>query len=390
MAGERIADIVAGLPGRNSIGDLFTALNERAADGDVHFVADLALAAAEADTRATEPRVWQYASIVDHVVRLLGTTPGRDSATLLLRLAAARRGADPRRGDRYLASLLTSGHPPEELAAAFTGPASDPPSGLGSGLVPDELRACLVHELVLRDVDVTRAPGVAAWVTSPQWRNHPLARLPLTRSAVEAQADVPVHSAGGLSVDMAFGPSVHAQRPNPAPTDTPPAAEVTTPAVADAMAAAVANWADESNGCAEARVFDFARPLDAAAVPAVLPALGLACLEGVHDRVGWAIAAQPPAHAWRILFGAAANGGAYNSGVYGAYGRLAAWQSIAALAGCPHDAPFDAIEARVRACTWFVFDADTAWYWQVAWDIGLAALSPDGRRLAVLAASDTD
>ncbi|MGA4539295.1 DUF6183 family protein [Uniformispora flossi] len=385
MAGERIADIVAGLPGTDRIGDLLTALNERASDGDVRFVADLALAAAEADARATEPRVWQYASTVDHVVRLLGTTPGQDSVTLLLRLAAARRGGDPRRGDRYLASLLASGHPPEDLAAVFPDPPPDPTPGLGSV----ELRTCLVHELVLRDVDVTRTPGIAAWLTSPQWRDHPLARLPLTRGEPEAQPDVPVHSVGGLSFEIAFGPSAHTQRPPAAPADTPPATEVTTPAVADAIAAAVANWADESNGGAEARVFAFARPLDTAAVPAVLPALGLACLEGVHDRAGWAIAAQPPAHAWRILFGAAANGGAYNSGVYGAYGRLAAWQSIAALAGCPDDAPFDAIETRAQACTWFVFDADTAWYWQVAWDIGLAALSPDGRRLAVLAASDT-
>lgn len=376
--GEQIADIVAGLPGRASVADVFADLDRRAAAGDVRFAADLATAAAEAEARTADAGVWQYASIVAHVVRLLGTTPGRESVTALLRLAAARPGTDARRGDSYLASLLASGHPAEDLAVVFAGPASD------------ELRACLLHELVLRDVDITRVPGAAAWAASTHGPHHRLGRLPLTRSDVEAQPDVPAHSVGGLSVGMPFGPSRHRQRPSPAASDIPAAVDATTPAAIETMGAAVANWAADSNGGIEARVFAFAGPLDRAVVPAVLPTLGLACLDGVGDGSGWTITARPPAGAWRVLFGAATNGGAYSSGVHGAYGRLAAWQSIAALAGCPDGAAFGKEEARVRACTWFVFDADTPWYWQVAWDLGIAALTPDGRRLAVLAATDTD
>lgn len=41
-------------------------------------------------------------------------------------------------------------------------------------------------------------------------------------------------------------------------------------------------------------------------------------------------------------------------------------------------------------CVWYGFGADTKWFEQVAWDIGLAALSPGRQRLAVLAATDTD
>ena len=36
---------------------------------------------------------------------------------------------------------------------------------------------------------------------------------------------------------------------------------------------------------------------------------------------------------WGALFAASANGGAYSSGVGGAYGRRAAWISLAALLG---------------------------------------------------------
>jgi Family of unknown function (DUF6183) len=37
-----------------------------------------------------------------------------------------------------------------------------------------------------------------------------------------------------------------------------------------------------------------------------------------------------------------------------------------------------------------VGDADTDWFEQVAWDLGLAAVRPGRQRLAVLAATDTD
>jgi hypothetical protein len=173
-------------------------------------------------------------------------------------------------------------------------------------------------------------------------------------------------------------------------TRAPSAQETTTQATATAMGRAVANWAEESNGRIEARVFHLAEPLDAESVPSTLLALGLACLHGTGKKTSLSVAACPPAQAWRVLFAAASTGGAYNSGSHGAYGRLAAWQSLAALAGCPEGASAAEVEAQVTACAWHGFDAGTKWFEQVAWDIGLAVLSPDGRRLAVLAATDTD
>ncbi|MFD4903639.1 DUF6183 family protein [Kitasatospora purpeofusca] len=47
------------------------------------------------------------------------------------------------------------------------------------------------------------------------------------------------------------------------------------------------------------------------------------------------------------------------------------------------------MEARVRACAWYRFGADTPWFLRVVWDLGVLAVSPD-RLLAVPAATTTD
>jgi hypothetical protein len=120
-----------------------------------------------------------------------------------------------------------------------------------------------------------------------------------------------------------------------------------------------------------------------------LPTLGLECLKGVK-KTRFSVVVCPHDQAWRVLFAAASTGGAYNSGARGAYGRLAAWQSLARLCGAVEGDPVGVVEACARACTWYGFSADTQWFQQVAWDIGLAVVSPERRRLAVLAATDTD
>nr|WP_073808585.1 DUF6183 family protein [Kitasatospora sp. CB01950] len=133
-------------------------------------------------------------------------------------------------------------------------------------------------------------------------------------------------------------------------------------------------------------MFAFAEPLPVASVPGALHALGLECLAGVRPAA-FSVSTCPPAEAWRILFAAASAGGAYSSGSRGAYGRLAARKSVTALA----DVGRDTVESRAAAYRRFTFDAPTSpWFDRIARDVALAALTPDGRRLAVLAATDTD
>jgi Family of unknown function (DUF6183) len=63
---------------------------------------------------------------------------------------------------------------------------------------------------------------------------------------------------------------------------------------------------------------------------------------------------------------------------------------MAGLCGANADVPAAEVERQAQACDWFSFDADTGWFEQVAWDIGLAAVWPRRRSLAILAATDTD
>ncbi|MEU7103794.1 DUF6183 family protein [Streptomyces sp. NPDC046215] len=383
---DQIQKIVTELPGLKSVTGVWEVADGRLAQGDAAFSADLGIALARSygsgsgtgtGTGTGTGQIWQYRHVFDHLLRLLATTPGPGNVAQALRLVSSVEVAG-RELDRYTASLLASSHPAEDLAVAFTAQA------------PEELRACLVHELVLRGVVVAETPGIAGWATSSHWSRHPLGRLPLTLSDVEGRPDLPSHSARGSSYPMPYGPSESRGMPVVTGAHVPSAEETTTEAGAKSMAEAVANWVAESNGRVETRVFDLAGPLDAESVPNALLTLGLECLNGARKKSRLSVEACPPAQAWGVLFAAASSGGAYNSGSYGAYGRLAAWRSLAGLSGTAEGATTAEVEARARECTWYDFDADTKWFERVAWDIGLAAVSPERRRLAVLAATDTD
>lgn len=367
---------MAGLADLEDVTGVCATADERVARGDCAFAADLGIACATAYGAAG--RAWQYRSVFDHVLRLLATTRGAENVAQALRLVSSSPRAGARKLDRYMASLLASGHEAEDLTVVFTGRAQE------------ELRACLVHELVLRGVSVEETPGIAGWARSRHWSRHPLRWLPPTLSDLERGADLPSHGVRGRSHSMPYDSSAGREPALTGGARVPPVRETTTPAAATALGRAVANWAEESNGRVEARVFAMAEPLESPAVPKALGALGLACLRGAGRKTALSVTVHPVAHAWRVLFAAASTGGAYNSGWYGAYGRLAAWQSLAAMARCPHGATAGEVEERVRDCVWHGFSAGTAWFEHVGWDIGLAALAPDRRSLAVLAATDTD
>jgi hypothetical protein len=86
------------------------------------------------------------------------------------------------------------------------------------------------------------------------------------------------------------------------------------------------------------------------------------------------------------LFAAAASGGAYSSGAGNALGRLAAFDTLGALCGAT--GPVSTLERAAHSRLWLF--SGTPWFWQVAWDLGVACLWPDGVTLVVHAATDTD
>jgi hypothetical protein len=377
---DDIPETVASLTRPAGADDVFRAAERRLALGDAAFLADLGIALTAARGSGALPAE-RYRSVFRHLLRLLATAPGPGNITQALRLVSAAPAAGREQG-RYAASLLASSHPAEALAVAFTGHATE------------DVRACLVHELVLRGADITEVPAIARWAASPHRRHHPLGRLPLTLSALEGRPPLPGHGdRGDVRTRPYHSPPYDPEASRRSGTRTgappPPARETTTEVAAREIGAAVANWGEDSNGLIEARVFDLAAPPEPGSMRKLLPALGLECLEGAGRRTALSAAACPPDRVWQTLFAAAATGGAYGPGSHGAHGRLAAWRSLAGLCGADPGASVEETEARARECSWYAFDADTPWFVRVAWDIGLVAVGPEGR-LAVLAATDTD
>lgn len=271
----------------------------------------------------------------------------------------------------------------EEIEPTAFGPTDDPRTFEG--------QCCLLQELVLRGRNVFRVPGVDAHAERMRARGHPLAWLSrrLLTPDAELSFHVPRFTDGGGAT---FGAPVVGE-----PLSIR-AVGAGVPAVVGAesfahespLFDAVRGWLDASNGSAEGYTFR----LDKALLPdrvgrlwfSRLPAGALnAALVTPH----WSVERVQASGALAVLFGAAHNGGAYGRRQWGAYGRLFAWRSLAALAGCPpHLEPEDAMRVAC-GCEWFTFGG-TQWFAQVAWDLGLICLRPDRNSIALLAATDTD
>jgi len=351
--------IVAGLAELDEVTGVWELAEQRLQAGDTRFVTDLGIAAwRRYGGDPTTP--WQYRNVFDRTLRLLTLTPGAtDQAVRLIAVVQDRRLI------RYAASLLASAHTVADLGVVFDAGGSE------------ELRACLLQELVLRGAEVHHP-----WAVSPHWRHHPLGWLPSSLTSIEGRPSLPRYHIGGESQDL---PAMAAE-PVHGHGSVPRWQETTASDEAVPLSAAVDNWAEGSNGRIEARTFAFDDDLPPDAVGDALLSIDLECTQGMTTGLG---ACSPP-QAWRQLFSAASTGGAYNRGEFGAYGRLLAWQSVAALVGAAHDASAGDVEALAHRCSWYSFAGATGWFDNVAWDIGLAVVSPDQRRLAVLAASDTD
>ncbi|MFV2028166.1 DUF6183 family protein, partial [Micromonospora sp. LOL_028] len=153
---------MAGLAGLGDVTAVLALAERRLRTGDASFVADLGIAVWRSyggDT--TVP--WQHRSVFDRTLRLLTLTPGAiDQAVRLIAVVQDRRQI------RYAASLLASAHTAADLAAVFDADGSE------------ELRACLLQELVLRGAEVHHR-----WVVSPHRRQHPLGWLPLSLTPIE-------------------------------------------------------------------------------------------------------------------------------------------------------------------------------------------------------------
>jgi hypothetical protein len=321
-----------------------------------------------------------------HVAGALGSKPGLDYAEKLLAFALTPPMATGAEAG-YLASVLANAQSPSVLAALF-----DAQVGMGT---ESEVKTCLVQEMVLLGLPCQEIPGVGDYVRRTRHLGRPMARLPLTLMDLEdeyvQQRHLPTRDPWATPLETAGA------QPQPVSVHGRSLSEIgreVTPTVDWRrwvnLKAAVVRWERESNGIIEARVFALNPWVSSEDVSvAGLMSLGLDCLRATKAKQVH-ISSSSASYALSILFSAASGGGAYSRPPRGAHGRLAAWQSLAGLVGARDDASVETIAALAKQCTWWEFTAENDWFFQVAWDLGLLALRPQGRSLAVLAATDTD
>jgi hypothetical protein len=334
-----------------------------------------------------------FEAVADHIEEVLALTPGPDHIEGLLTLLAQDRVRSvqrPRAREmrvRAFASRLGHGQTKDALCAAIT--------RLGGDKEHVEVLACWMHEVVLRGTALDREPAAVSFHARLADQRHPLGRMPLVLLEAESEAPtyMPMYGANAISKAVArleSGPQSMRTVPPPGEHAAPRVSRAEDAELEARLREAVVPWTTGSNGKAEAKVFRLEPALDASPGRWLLRALPLDCAvtpEALHAERATADAV------WGSLFAAAANGGAYSSGLGGAYGRLAAWTSLGALIDAPATAKPAEIDAAAPSAQFLVFGAASSaggWWHDIAWDIGLLAVRSGGASVAVLAATDTD
>jgi Family of unknown function (DUF6183) len=340
------------------------------------------LAAVLVRMSSANPQSWQPGSLLEHLRRSLAFMWGRRNVAFLIEQLIPE--GTPARQLRETAARLASAQEPEALVAALEQYESE------VGLA--EFLYVLTQEAVLRRKIGEMTPVAKRLADRMRREGHPLACLPLglTDLEVDIQSFLPHYGPhGSSSASAGTSGDSDPDRTAVGTGATRRFRETTTPEMAERVAKAVRDWIEESNGRYEARFFDFEEPFPTdEIVPSALRSLGLECLAGAGEtaiQIAKITASQGFGH----LFSAATSGGAYCSGSGAAYGRLSAWESVAALGGCS-EGEISTIAALAGHCSWFTFQSRCDWFYDVAWDIGLAVLRPGRKSLSVFAATDTD
>ncbi|MFD7914511.1 DUF6183 family protein [Streptomyces sp. NPDC059752] len=347
---------------------------------DVEYLRELG-SRASVGLDAARQQARTYERSLAQVVRALALTPGRNSVVQLVRLLDEHgpfgcSGAD----DRFVASLLAEAQQPADLAELFYDRSERDRRG--------EVRACLFHELLLRGVDVSAPRGLSSWpVVRPSW--HALSWLPSDLRPFETGSPFPSRSIRGGGGRSWSGLPSEGRLDPPTPR-TGERAALTDIATRELHERIVSAPESGDVGHCAAWAFALDAPLDPALVPALVPSLPMGCVAGLGPTARFEIALRSLDDIWKILFSAASMDGSYGGGVYGAWGRRWTWQSLGGLSGAPSDASAQEVERWAKESTWFHFECDSEWFQNEIYDYGIAALSPDRRRIAVLAVTDTD
>ncbi len=325
------------------------------------------------------PSDWAPRAACERIVDAFALTAGCDNAIAVLELTqiALDLGNSPH---RRLAAVIS------KLVAAQSAQVID---RLLDNEIELESNALILHEAVARgkvSSSSTAAQKAAQRLAS---HGHALSVLPLRLLDLESELILPNYAIGSSGTAIPFGP-FHDKMNNGFATIDGEAmvTETTTHGRAMRICAAVKNWQDESNGQVEARTFSVRNATLLAEIPPLLADLGLDSIRPSDSGIFHTEVSVNDV--FTVLFSAASTGGAYNYGEFAAYGRLSAWRSLSGLVGCDESSPIDDIALRAAECGWCLFGSSSDWYYQVAWDIGIACANTTSDELAILAATDTD
>ncbi|MEM8532205.1 MAG: DUF6183 family protein [Chloroflexota bacterium] len=276
---------------------------------------------------------------------------------------------------RYIAAMLASAHTTEKLVAIFRKLSSDKDYHY--------FLTRLIQEMVVYDHNCSSVNEFKTFWENSKEKDE-IYRLPLSRSELEHELPLRHFTPGGSVASMPFGPL----------SDKPSAIiensaielqQITAYSTKDLIEAALNNWMSESNGKVISGIYEAKSSLWPTKTQVSLP-IDILKSVGLDKAIVTETSAR---RGFGIIFGAAANGGAYNQGIYGAEGRLSTWKTIAGLSGMDWSVPFDELVEFAKACKWYKIEVTSEWFYQVAWDIGLTVHSP-ADTLGILFATDTD
>ena len=321
---------------------------------------------------------WKAQRIYDRIVNSLALTQGIDFARMLVEVAQS--------------AVIGGKLPASRLPAAISRLVAAQPQHiieeLLAGQPDDEVAALILYEGVSRGKLSSKSSSACTTHKRISSHNHPLSILPLDLLEWESELDLRTYdltSQGNSPPYLCSDSDLHKGSFLSVTTQS---TETTTPQRSKLIASAVLNWQKGSNGEIEARTFRIDSDGSVAPLAAMIPRLELKCT-GPDDEISLL---EPPTlnKIFAILYSAASNGAAYNHGEDAAYGRLKAWLSIAGLIGLSEFTPISEIAHRALECEWLIFTSECDWFYQIAWDIGIACYNPANQELAVLAATDTD
>lgn len=366
--------------------------------GDEPVEAHLALCAALIDRMRTDrSRQNDYydrrrgsfneADMFDSLVYWVGIQPGQEAAAILIDVChhlAARRS---NRTLRNVVAAMPRTHPVPEILEVFH---------RQDHREPQESWTVILHEYIASGADLSADEAVTSYLGRVHAIGHPLGLLP-AKLLVQEDPDTPTPDHAPLY------PTVPASIRRGVDTRFATAHVHTAPWDRRALLEPFRCWLEvDMNARADGAVVYFDRQVLASHIDGdSLGRLSIECMSGPQAPTAWRVSAS---EACQLLQSQAAAGGCYGEGQGEAYGRLAMWRCIAALAGqerllqsMPEDVPPDAVQTIIQAaeeCAWWRFHK-TWWFSPPEhvspfWNTGFAVLRPSGRSMAITACSDTD